>query len=212
MNVPQPKPGEWIPTRRSLLSRLKAWDDHASWRVFFDTYWRLIYHAALKAGLNETEAEDVVQETIISVSKQMPAFNYELVNGSFKNWLLRLTRWRITDQFRKRQRRIQQDTFGPLPSTETAAIERVPDPQGPLIEAVWEQEWEGNLARAALERVKRKVKPKHYQVFDFAVLKGRPTPEVAKALGVNPGMVYLIKHRVERLVRKEVAALRSRLI
>jgi len=60
-----------IPTRQSLLGRLKDWNDQESWQVFFDTYWRLIYNTAMKAGLNDAEAQDVVQETILSVSKKV---------------------------------------------------------------------------------------------------------------------------------------------
>src|SRR5438552_9702284 len=61
-------------TRQSLLSRLKNWNDHESWKTFFDTYWRLIYSTAIKAGLTDAEAEDVVQETIISVMKGLPEY------------------------------------------------------------------------------------------------------------------------------------------
>jgi hypothetical protein len=50
-----------IPTRQSLLARLKDWEDQESWREFFDTYWRLIHATALKAGLSEPEAQEVVQ-------------------------------------------------------------------------------------------------------------------------------------------------------
>ena len=81
---------DFIPTRQSLLSRLKDWDDHESWRVFFETYWKLIYNAAIKAGLADAEAQDVVQETVISVMKSMPGFEYDAQHGSFKGWLLRL--------------------------------------------------------------------------------------------------------------------------
>jgi len=62
-----------IPTRRSLLSRLKDWDDQESWRDFFNTYWKLIYATAIKAGLTHTEAEEVVQETVITISKKIKA-------------------------------------------------------------------------------------------------------------------------------------------
>src|SRR2546423_9575172 len=58
-----------VPTRYTLLSRLHDWDDAESWREFFETYWRLIYSIAMKSGLNEAEAEDVVQETVICVAK-----------------------------------------------------------------------------------------------------------------------------------------------
>ena len=61
----------FLATRQSLLSRLKDWDDHESWRDFFDTYWRLIYGTAIKSGLADVEAQDVVQETVISVCRNI---------------------------------------------------------------------------------------------------------------------------------------------
>jgi len=64
-------PEELIPTRRSLLSRLKDWDDQESWKDFFDTYWKLVYGVAIKAGLSDQEAQDVVQETVLSVADVM---------------------------------------------------------------------------------------------------------------------------------------------
>ena len=64
-----------VPTRQSLLTRLKDWNDQESWQVFFETYWKLIYRAALKAGLSEEEAQDAVQETVISVARAMPSLS-----------------------------------------------------------------------------------------------------------------------------------------
>ena len=55
-------------------------DDDASWQEFFDIYWRLIHRFALKAGLTEDEAIDVVQDTVITVSRNMPGFRYEPAN------------------------------------------------------------------------------------------------------------------------------------
>jgi len=57
---------------------------------------------AIKAGLNDAEAQEVVQETIVAVAKQM-GFKYDPKIGSFKGWLLHLTRWRIADKMRKRR-------------------------------------------------------------------------------------------------------------
>src|SRR5580704_9290848 len=93
-----------IPTRYSLLSRLQNWDDWESWKDFFDTYWRLIYSVAIKSGLTETEAQDVVQETLISVAKDIQKFRHDRKLGSFKGWLRNVTRWRVADQLRKRTR------------------------------------------------------------------------------------------------------------
>ena len=90
---------ELLPTRQSLLSRLRDWDDQESWREFFETYWRLIYSVARKSGLTDDEAQDVVQETVITVAKNIG--KYDPREGSFKSWLLHTTRWRIADQFRR---------------------------------------------------------------------------------------------------------------
>jgi RNA polymerase sigma-70 factor (ECF subfamily) len=86
-----------IPTRYSLLSRLQDRDDQDSWKDFFDTYWRLIYSFAIKSGLTDAEAQDVVQETVISVSRDIQKFKRDRTLGTFKGWLRNLTRWRIAD-------------------------------------------------------------------------------------------------------------------
>jgi DNA-directed RNA polymerase specialized sigma24 family protein len=58
-------------TRQSLLVRLKQLDDKTSWREFFETYWELIYNFARKASLNDAEAQEVVQETVIAVARKI---------------------------------------------------------------------------------------------------------------------------------------------
>src|SRR6266699_2865691 len=78
--------------------------DQESWRDFFDTYWRLIHATALKAGLTETEAQEVVQEVMIAAAKKMPEFTYDPEKDSLKGWLLAVTRWKVADQFRNREK------------------------------------------------------------------------------------------------------------
>ena len=112
-----------IPTRWSLIGRLKDWDDQESWRQFFDTYWKLIYGVAMKSGLTHTEAQDVVQETVISVSKNMKDFKADTAFGSFKSWLLNLTRWRITDQVRRRGRGVRITPLPRAASCPTRAVD-----------------------------------------------------------------------------------------
>src|SRR6266446_4310586 len=60
---------------------MKDWGDREGWQIFFDTYWRLIYNRAIYAGLTDPEAQDVVQETFISVAKAMPDFHYRRERG-----------------------------------------------------------------------------------------------------------------------------------
>ena len=46
-----------------------------------------------------------------------------------------------------------------------------------------------------------------YQMFDFYVLKKWPVSKVAKTLGVTIGHVYVAKHRISRLIKKEIELL-----
>lgn len=189
-----------IATRRSLLERLPNLDDHAKWQEFFDTYWRLIYGVARKAGLTDAEAQDAVQETVLGVVRNIT--RYDAKAGSFKNWLLQLTRWRIVDQLRKRS-----PAHPPSEGTkrDTATIDRVPDPA--RFDATWDEEWKRSLFETALDRVKRKVSAKHFQVFDCAVRKRWSAAKISTELKVNIAQVYLIKHRLSGLLKKEIAAL-----
>src|SRR5438552_2662791 len=114
---------ELIPTRQSLLSRLKDWNDQESWKTFFDTYWKLIYTTALKTGLSDAEAQDVVQETLICVSNTMPDFKYRATNRSFKSWLLQLTGWRIHDHLRRQGAGIEVIHARTASPTRTATVD-----------------------------------------------------------------------------------------
>jgi len=195
-----------IATRASLLGRLCDVEDHASWQRFFDTYWRLIHGVALKAGLTEAEAQDVVQETVIAVAKHLPAFRYDPKVCSFKTWMLRLTRWRIIDTFPKRLPQNASNGDG----TGTSTLERIPDESSFNLDAVWEEEWEKSLLTAALKRVKPVLKPEHYQIFDLYALRQLPVSQVAEIMGVSAARIYLVKHRVAALVKREIRDLESK--
>jgi RNA polymerase sigma factor (sigma-70 family) len=203
MHMKQPS---LVKTRRSLVERLADWGDQRRWQEFFDSYWKLIYSAARQSGLSETEAQEVVQETIITVAKNIDKLKYDPAIGSFKGWLLQITRWRIADQFRKREPGNAKPPRSADDRT-TATIERLPDSRIIDLDAIWETEWKENLFGAAIARVKRKIEPKQFQIFDCYVRKEWPATKVATRLGVSVGQVYLARHRVSALLKKEVRAL-----
>ncbi len=208
---PAARGDELLPTRHSLLGRMRDWEDQASWREFFNTYWKFIYGVAIRSGLSDQEAEDVVQETVISIAKKMPKFVYDPEKCSFKGWLMHVIRLRILDQLRHRQPAFQQTPAGDRDSRQTPTVERVADSsRGEALDAAWEAEWERNLVDAAMERVRLRVKAEHYQIFHLSAMKGMNTLEVARMLQVNVGQVYLVKHRVAKEVRKEVQRLREK--
>ena len=126
-----PERGDLIPTRESLLSRLKDWRDGDSWQEFFETYWRLIYGVVRKAGLTDAEAQDIVQETMLSVARKIEGFRYDPKVCSFKTWMLKLTRWRILNQLIRRTRETSQTQVLIGDAAEgTDTSEQIADPAG----------------------------------------------------------------------------------
>jgi RNA polymerase sigma-70 factor (ECF subfamily) len=201
---------EFIPTRKSLLGRLANWDDSASWQDFFNTYWKLIYSVALKSGLSHSEAQDVVQETVLAVAKNIGKFNYDPTVCAFKSWLLTVTRSKIASQHGKRKK--CPPALDPLldDNCGTPLLERAADPSAFSLDAVWEEEWQRNLVDAAICKVKSQVSIEQYQMFDLYVIKKRPVREVAETLRVTVGHVYVAKHRISRLIKKEVQFLEQK--
>ncbi len=203
---------ELIPTRTTLLERLKDWRDASSWQEFFDTYWKLIYNIATKSGLNEAEAQDVVQETMIAVAKYIPEFKYDRNLGSFKLWLLNMTRWRINDQFRKRESLMVPPLQEEDTSIGTQWLDRFADPASINLDQLWDDEWEKNLLNAALKKVKRNLEPEKYQIFDFLVNKEWPAEKVAKTFSISVNQVYIAKHRITEQIKHEVERLQKKVI
>jgi RNA polymerase sigma-70 factor (ECF subfamily) len=194
-------------TRASLLERMRDWQDRDSWQDFFDTYWKLIYSTARKAGLSDAEAQDAVQETLISVSRRFPTFHYN-VGGSFRAWLRRLTQWRVADQFRKRLplRPRNQDSLDCNEKT-SELIENMPDPASLVPNQIWERDWQKNLAEVGLARIRPRVEPLNYQLYDFYVTKDWPAKKVADRFGVGVARVHLAKCRITAMLQQEVERL-----
>ena len=201
-----------IPTRRSLLSRLKNLDDQESWNDFSKIYRGLVYGMAVKAGLSDAEAQDVVQETFISIAKKIQEFKYDPVIGSFKSWLRHTTNWKISDRYRKRGKEAAMGGRHSRGTARTSTVERIPDPAGLKLADIWEAEWETSVFNAALEKVRPQVKAKQYQLFDLYAIKGWSVQKVARTLDVHVGQVYLAKHRISALLKKEIKSLEKRLL
>ena len=203
-----------IRTRPSLLGRLQAGDDAQSWEEFYRIYGKLVRDFALQAGLSATEADEVVQETVIATSRHLPEYHYDPKKCRFKTWLLNQTSWRIKDQLKKRRR---QSSFIQASASRqaddetsgTATINRVPDPAALDLETVFETQWQRSLYAGALERVKGKFSLKQFQIFDLVVTQEWPAADVAKSLGVSLANVYVTRHRISAAIKKETRRLES---
>ena len=194
-----------VPTRPSLLARIKDWRDDEGWREFCTNYRGLIHGFAIRRGLPESEVEDVVQDTFLSVAKSIQEFNYDPARCAFKTWLMDLTSKRISDHFRKRQRAGRLGMTDPA-MADQKELDSIPDPAPGELSHQWDEEWNRNLIEVALEHLKPQVDAKQFGVFYLHVIKDQPVRQVAKSYGVSSAYVYLVKHRLKRMFER---ALRS---
>lgn len=204
MEEEQPAPTDSLPTRRSLLTRLRNWDDDEGWREFHELYYDLILSVVRKSGVSGADAEEVAQEALISVAKGMKEFRYNPERGSFKGWLKTIVRSRLVDFFRRQARRRT------TPLDENTAPEEASDSE-PLneLDAHYEREWSRHLLEQALRWLQRRIPARQFAVFDLCVLQEQPVPEVARLLGMNRGLIYVTKHRAARLLKQRLEVLRT---
>lgn len=200
-------------TRASLLFRLRDWKDSASWEEFYRLYRKLVYGLARRAALNHNEAEEVTQDVFKRVAETIHNFESDPQRGSFRGWLMNLTRWRVADKFRARraeEHQIAASRDNTNTGSTAGSIERIPDPQIDD-EAVWENEWQRNVLEVALGRLARRVPAKQFQAFDLYARQSWPVLRVSRELGINPASVYLISHRLTKQLKAEVAHLKAQL-
>ncbi len=152
-----PPPGdELLPTRPSLLARLRNHDDskswHRGWEEFYLSYHPVLYRHALKHGLSDADAADVVQEIVIGLARSLPQYQYAPARSSFKTWLFRVAHNKVVDQLRKlkRQRRGRVENDG---NENREAQTEVADENALTPDRAWDLTWETNLRRAALEQM-----------------------------------------------------------
>ena len=157
--------------------------------------------------MTEAEAQDVVQETVIAVAKKMGEFKTDPAFGSFKSWLLVITRRRISDQFRKRPPQVEITRARSDATPRTPTLERLPDAQTPPLERIWQEEWTRNLVDIALENVKQLVSSKQFLLFYQQAFKQWSPRKVANQYGVSLAQVYMAKYRVSSVLKREIKKL-----
>lgn len=210
--MPANEPDDFLPTRSSLLSRLRDTSDAASWRQFLDQYGRLIFQVCLRSGLTRQESEEVVQETVTAVSQSLPKFQYDRSKGSFKGWLARVTRNHIADFLTRKTREAAHRVELPAEQAQSLSTDPAVREGGqPDLDAVWEAEWRQHLLARALVQAAESVSARSIQIFQLSAVQGWSIEEIAASLRVSRARIYLARHRVGRLVKREIGRLRGEL-
>jgi RNA polymerase sigma-70 factor (ECF subfamily) len=84
-----------------LVRRCRA-GDGAAWEEIVQSYSRRIYNLAYRFTSRADTAEDLTQEVFVRVYRSLD--QYDPKQGDLQNWLMRLARNLIIDDYRKRQR------------------------------------------------------------------------------------------------------------
>jgi RNA polymerase sigma-70 factor (ECF subfamily) len=200
------------PTRQTLLERLRDPRADRAWEDFYAMYWRVIVSYAQKLGLNEAGAQDVLQETMIALIRQMPTFQYNPQAGKFRNFLLTIVHRQTLSAKRRAARRGEVSFDAPVGGADgPTAANTLADESGPEPTSRMDQDWQESLFQEALRRVQAdpRVKGETFAVFVEYVINQRPPDEVARQFNIKENAIYQIKNRMVKRLKDEVAVLRQ---
>ena len=186
-------------TRPSLLVRIRDAADREAWRQFVELYAPLVYRFARRRGLQDADSADLAQDVLHAVARSTERLEYDPRKGSFRGWLFTVARNKLHTFLRRRerQRRHTEDVAVEWLAEEPAAPE--PDEA-----ALWEQEYQQRLFDWAAEQVRGHFQERTWQAFWQTAVEGRPPREVAEALGLSVGAVYIAKSRVLARLKEQV--------
>ncbi len=185
-------------TRASLILRLADPADDLAWTEFLQVYEPMLFHLASRWGLQDADAREVVQETLLGVSKSIPEYSDRGHSRAFRGWLAAITRNKLADHLTKHAR--QERGSG------DSDVHRWLDQQASESSSasIWDWQQKRQVFAWAAERVRSQINEATWQAFHRTTLCGENVKEVAADLGLREGMVYVARSRVMARLRKEV--------
>jgi RNA polymerase sigma-70 factor (ECF subfamily) len=185
-----------LATRPSLLVRIRDVRDQEAWGEFVGIYLPVVYRFVRRLGLQDADAADTAQDVLQTVAARMPSFEYDPEAGKFRNWLLTVARSRAADLVERRRRQ--------LDGTGDSQVEHTLDEQSAravATDADWEQEYRRGLFDWAAQKTRRKFTDQTWQAFWLTSVEGQKTPDVARALDMSVGAIYIARSRVVAALR-----------
>jgi RNA polymerase sigma-70 factor (ECF subfamily) len=188
-------------TRITLLGRLRRDPtNQAAWAEFVDQYGPRIYAWCRKWNLQEADAQDVTQNVLLKLARKMGEFTYD-PSRSFRAWLKTLTHHAWSDFLESRRR----PGLGSGDSDAAAMLNSV-EAREDLVRQL-EEEFDRELLREAMTRVRLRVAPQTWQAFTLTALEGLSGAEAAERIPMQVAQVFVAKRRVQKMLREEVARL-----
>jgi RNA polymerase sigma-70 factor (ECF subfamily) len=186
------------PTSLSLLDRLCTTPDGGAWERLVAVYRPWIVGWVVRHGLSDPDAEDVTQDTLVVVLRELPFFRHNRRAGAFRAWLRTITVHRVQAFVRSRK-------YRPRPCGDGNFLDRLnqlPDPAGEL-SRVWDRDHDAHVVRRLLELIGPEFRESTWRAFRAVMLEGEAAAAAAARLGLSVNAVLLAKSRVLARLRQE---------
>lgn len=179
-------------TPLSLLERLKE-NQTGAWDEFSGKYVQILKRWCASWGMQETDADDIIQETLIGVLARIPRFEHR-GRGSFRAWMKTIA-WRCwCDVIAKTDR---------LKNAELSESLRNKPEAYQSLEVDFDKLVMHELLQTSMSVVRRRVESKTWEAFQLTALDSIPSTEVAQRLGMQVDAVYAARCRVQRWITQE---------
>jgi RNA polymerase sigma-70 factor (ECF subfamily) len=189
-------------TSHSLLERLRQRPDGDDWRRLVELYAPLLRTWLGRQGVQGADADDLVQEVLAVLVRELPRFEHNQRAGAFRRWLRLILVHRLRDFWRARQHR-------PEAAGGSDALRRLEELENPDsgLSRLWDEEHDRHVVRRLLERIEGEVTASTWQAFRRVVLEGKGEDVVAAELGLSVNAVFIAKSRVLHRLRREAGGL-----
>jgi len=185
-------------TPLSLLERLRQSSDEPAWHRLTELYLPLVRRWLHQHGLSPDDADDLTQEIMLLIVRELPNFDHSGRKGAFRTWLRTITVHRLRGYWRSKQLRPDQAL--------EEELDRLEDPKSELAR-LWDQEHDEFVTRRLLELIEPEFTTATWHAFRRQTVDGLSASETAAELGVSANAVLIAKSRVLRRLRQEAVGL-----
>jgi RNA polymerase sigma-70 factor (ECF subfamily) len=187
-------------TSLTLLERLREPSNARAWGRLVDLYTPLLHGWLRRQRVRPEDADDLVQEVLGVLLRELPRFEHNRRPGAFRCWLRLITANRLRAFWKDRGR---QATGGADLGQQLAELTN----SDSALSRQWDREHDEHVLRRLLELTEPEFTPTTWQAFRRLALEGRPAADVARELGTTVNAVLLAKSRVLRQLRREAQGL-----
>lgn len=186
-------------TRLSLLQNARSGSEQA-WVRLVGLYQPLVYNWLRRHDVAHHDAEDLSQDVMAVVVRELPNFEHCGHTGAFRSWLRQITANRAKGLWRAGK--VRPAATGH--SSFLKMIEQLEDASSE-VSRLWDREHDEHVLRQLLARIEPEFEPATFQAFRRQVFEGVQAGQVARELGMSVGAAYSAKSRVLRRLRQEAA-------